>query len=248
MSVLSACSDAAVELIGRPLNAVFSASGKFEREMQRHANKMARAMAKAHDWQALTTLATLTGDGAAIAHALPDDYDRMPVDAAVNSSTWQNFRYTPARDLNQWHDVRTYISAGTPGFWIILGGQMNVYPVMPLAESATYYYQSKNWAFSAASEVKGAFSADADTFRLNEDVLTLGIIWSWRQQKRLEYSEDMANYEVALSELRGRDRGSRILAVGRRWRGPDVDAGVYPGALGPGGGGDLPPITMDNDT
>lgn len=248
MTVLTACSDAAIELIGKPLTAAFSSSGKFERELQRHANKMARAIAKAHDWQALTTLETVTGDGAAISHALPDDYDRMPVSASLNSTTWRNYRYTPARDLNQWHDIQTFASVGTPGFWIMLGGTMNVYPVMPLSETATYYYLSKNWALGDDTVAKAAFTADTDTFRLSEDLLTLGIIWSWRQQKRLEYSEDMASYEVELSQLRGRDRGSRIIAVGSRWRGSGIDSGVYPGALGPGGGGDLPPITMDNDT
>lgn len=247
MTIATACSEAAIELIGRPLNAVFSSTGTFERELQRHANKMARTISKAHDWQALTALATLTGDGVATAHALPVDYDRMPVKAALNSVTWQNYRYTPARDLDHWHDCQRFPSIGTPGLWLILGGEMNVYPVMPDGEQAQFYYQTKNYARATGGASKPAFDADTDSFRLSEELLTLGIIWSWRQQKRLEYSEDMANYETALSELRGRDRGSRTIVVTSRRNWPDADTGVYPGALGPGGGGSLPPITMDND-
>ena len=66
---------------------------------------------------------------------------------------------------------------------------------------------------------------------LPERLLTLGLIWRWRAQKRQEYAEDLRNYEIALSEEIGRDKGSQIIAVGAaRW--PGRVGTSYPGPLG----------------
>jgi hypothetical protein len=48
--------------------------------------------------------------------------------------------------------------------------------------------------------------------------------------KRLEYGEDMANYNLALSEEIGRAKGSRIMRIGR----PRIARGVsmaFPGQV-----------------
>jgi hypothetical protein len=61
--------------------------------------------------------------------------------------------------------------------------------------------------------------------------LTLSIIWRWRASKRLEYAEDLKNFEIAMSEETARDKGSRILVVGAQ-RTPYGLRIAYPGQLG----------------
>jgi hypothetical protein len=78
---------------------------------------------------------------------------------------------------------------------------------------------------------KAAFSDDNDAFTLSERLLTLGLIWRWRQQKRQEYGEDMKNYELALEKEIARDKGSQLL-IGGVGRLPGGVRASYPGALG----------------
>jgi hypothetical protein len=78
---------------------------------------------------------------------------------------------------------------------------------------------------------KTAFDTDADTFVLPERLLTLSIIWRWRASKRMEYAEDLQNFNIAFSEECASDKGSRILIVGRQ-RNPYNLTNSYPRALG----------------
>ncbi|MFG1340371.1 phage adaptor protein [Xanthobacter autotrophicus] len=227
MSALSACSEASLVLTGRPLATLFSATGHFEREMQYLVNEAARAIAKAADWQGLTKLCTFNGDGVAQSFPLPDDYDRMTLAGQVYStrSTWPMRR---VEDLNQWLDFTITGVVGDPGCWIILGGAMQFLPVLASGDSAKFYYVTNR----IASGGKATFSADSDTFLLSERLLTLALVWRWRALKRLEYSEDLRNFEIAFSEEAGRDRGAKMLAVGRA----RIPAGIgvaYPGVITP---------------
>lgn len=227
MTVLSVCQEAAIELNQAQPTSLFSTTDKLSLELRTQANNAARAIAQFYDWQKITKLATLTGDALETAFDLPDDYDRMPKKAAVHSSSWINSNYYPARDLDNWLYLQEVNFSGNPGTWIILGGQMQIYPAISTTETARFYYISKNIVVGD----KPAFTLDADTFMLSETVLKLGIIWRWRASKRLEYAEDMRNYEIAIAEEVGKDRGSKILTVGRQRSSYDL-TNSYPRALG----------------
>lgn len=233
MSVLSAAQSAAIRLLGEKPNSLFSpVSGniKFANELADLATDVAVDIMKAHDWRALTKLCTLTGDGTNLGFSLPSDYDRMPVKSAVHSATWEKWRYERAQDLDQWRDILTFSGTGVPGWWIILGGQMQISQgngvPLPTGEKALFYYISN---YIVAN--KSAFTLDTDAFVLDERLLTLGLIWRWRAQKRQEYGEDMKNYEIALAQQIGHDKGSRIIAVGPARNRYNVTT-AYPGALG----------------
>jgi hypothetical protein len=65
-----------------------------------------------------------------------------------------------------------------------------------------------------------------------ERLLTLSLIWRWRASKRLEYAEDMQNFNIAFGEETAKDKGSRMLIAGRQ-RVPYNVKAAYPGPLGP---------------
>lgn len=228
MTVLDACSAAGVRLRGKKVTSLFSATEPFLVEIADLVNETARAIAEEHDWQALTKLATLSGDGSATAFAVPADFDRMPKKAELHSSTWQTARFAQARDLDQWLDFQTMAIAGTPGRWIVLGGEMNILPAMSATETARFYYVSRNYVKGG----KSSFSADGDEFVLDERLLTLGLIWRWRAQKRLEYAEDMTNFEIAMARAIGKDRSARLLVIGAQRLPPGVEL-AFPGTIVP---------------
>lgn len=226
MTVLSACQSAALRLLGSKPSSIFSSSDTFEMELADLATETAVAIAKEHEWQKLKTLATLTGDGTTTAFDLPTDYDRMVKDGNVHSSLYQTAFFARVDSIDDWVMIGDQLATATPGNWIILGGQMQILPAMAAGETARFYYISKY-----ISTGQSAFTSDSDVFLLPERLLTLGLIWRWRAQKRMEYSEDLRNYEIALSQEISRDRGARILSVGTKRFSGDVSL-PYPGSLG----------------
>lgn len=229
MTILDQLQSAAVRLVGRKPTVFFSSQKPFEMELSELATDVAAEIMKAHDWQRLLALHDINGDGISTSYPLPADYDRMPLKGEIHSSSWNTWRYTPARDLDQWLDFTSGMGIVSPGAWIILGGALQVWPAT--SDAIRFYYVSKNVARSASNAPQAAFTSDTDRFVLPERLLTLGLIWRWRSQKRLEYAEDMANYERALAQEVARDKGSRILVSGNGRFPADVTV-AYPRGLG----------------
>lgn len=219
MTVLTACAEAAIELNQSEPASLFSTTDQFAKELRTQANKTAKAVLKAYDWQKFTALKTMTGDGSTTSFALPDDYDRMPLKSNVLTSQFAS-PLAKARDLDQWLDFQLRPFVGTPGFWIVLGGTMQILPALATGVTAKFYYIKNR---IVAGGTKTEFTADGDTFDLPERLITLGVIWRWRAQKRKEYAEDMRNFEIALAEEMTRDKGSRVLTVGRQRIGMDAE-------------------------
>ncbi len=208
---------------------VFSSTDREHVELQHLANEMAERIWKAHDWELLKTLETLTGDGSATTFSLPSDYGRQIKDAELWSSRIQT-PLTHIVSADRWLelDVRSY--QFVIGVWTKIGGQIGIKPAMTATETAKYYYISNLIVSPASGSDKTAFTLDADSFRLNERVLKLGMIWQWRANKGLPYGEDMATYETALGEMISEDKGARMIHVGR----PRMRRGIrlsYPQAI-----------------
>jgi hypothetical protein len=220
MTVLTACQEAAIELNQAQPSSLFSSADPFAVELRRQANKSAKAIGRAYEWQSLNALQTMTGDGSTTSFALPSDYDRMPVNGQVLTSQL-SIGLRKVRDVNAWLNLQIYPQLGVPGYWIILGGAMQILPALASGVTAKFYYIKNTVVTGAAPQT--AFLLDTDTFNLPESLLTLDIIWRWRAQKRQEYAEDMRNFEIALAEETAKDKGSRTITVGQQRMPVDAD-------------------------
>lgn len=231
MTVLAAAQEAGTLLLGRAPNSLFS-TDQFGRELGALANEAALAVAEYYDWQKLKILKSYPGNGSAIAFDLPTDYGRMLKTAKVHSSTWKTANFRRARDEDEWVYLQDTNISGTPGVWILLGGQLQIFPPMPSTETARHYYISnKIVALSdGAAGSKPKFTLDTDAFVLSERLLKLALMWRWRSTKRMEYSEDLSNYEIALAEEVAKDRGARTITVGTQ-RVPSGVSIAFPGII-----------------
>lgn len=231
MTVLTALQSAALRINGKSISTFFSSTNQFEMELRDLANKVAKELVRKNDWNVLTKFYSVSGNGTDMALPLPDDYSRMLKKGDVHSANWNTWIYTPAYDLDQFIDFQNGLSIAQPGVWVILNNEMNIWPVLSPADSAQFYYITRNIVRDANGAVQQTFTSDSDAFLLDEDLITLGVIWNWRAQKRMEYAEDLATYELALAEITGADKGSKILTVGRG-RFPGDIRPAYPRALG----------------
>lgn len=232
MSALSACQEAIARLVARRPASVFASDDEICVEIASLANEAATDIMKGHDWQALTKLKIITGDGVTAAFPMPDDYDRMVNGQDVHSGTWTYMRYENAGTLDNWQDLNALLPAIPPGYWIILENQMNFLPTVSVGNDARYYYVSKQWARAASGTPKALFDRDDDTFALEDRLLTLALIWRWKSMKGMDYQEDIKSAEMALSEAMARDKGSRTIRKGGRFSGVLNTRTAFPWSLG----------------
>lgn len=232
MTILSAMQSAALRLVGRKPGTFYGASGQFEQEICDLVNEVAEDVAKYQDWQALVKVGTVTGDGTTADFALPADYDRMMLKTDVTDlSAWfwgfghyadiNAFLYAEENGFNPW-----------PGGWIVYGDRLRFAPAPASGQTATFPYVSKEWAVGANTAPKAAFEADTDGFALHERLLTLGLVWRWRENKKLDAVGDQEAFVKALDEYAAKDGGSCIIRRnGRRgFRGAQTG---WPWELGP---------------
>ncbi|MBO9580328.1 MAG: hypothetical protein J7498_05505 [Sphingobium sp.] len=221
MSILSALQSASVKLIGRRPLTFFGATEMFEMEICDFANEVAEDIAQYCDWQSLTQIHTITGDGTTAVFPLPDDYDRMLVRSEVQDTVNWAFGYRNYIDINAFLFDEARNFNPFPGGWIIYGNEMRFSPAPASGASATFPYISKNWASSASGSAKTAFDTDTDTFNLLDDkkanrLLMLGIVWRWNENKRLDATGDQEAFTKALDEYSSKDRGSRVIRLSSR--------------------------------
>ena len=232
MTVLSAIQSAAIRIIGRRPSTIYSDTSTFALEMADLANEVAADIAKSADWQALIKVHTITGDGTTDAFDLPDDYARMLIKSDILDTTNFAWGYTRILDLNEFLWVKQRELQALPGSWILYGNQFQFVPPPANAAEAEFPYIDKRYAqATGGGAYKEAFTVDTDVFRLSERLLTLGLVWRWRQNKRLDSGEDEANFAKAFAEEAGRDKGARIFATGPA-RFPANTSLAYPYPLG----------------
>jgi hypothetical protein len=218
MTLLSVVKEVA-RAVGVPdVISVFSniSGNRTMQEMLALANEMAQRIAyDEREWTELKLSAVLAGDGATTAFDLPQNYKRMLLTANVWRSTTTNVPMLFIPDTDEWMNRRAAGIHTGHGEWTLMAGQIHIFPAMILGETASFVYLDKNCITLASGGVNDTFVTDGDTFRLDERLLKLGMIWQWKAQKGSPYAEDMGTYGDAITHAMGADKPGPII-VGRK--------------------------------
>jgi len=192
------------------------ATNRTMQEMLSLANEMAQRIAYDHrEWTFLTKQGTLTGDGVKTAFDLPADFKRMLMSGNVWLSTASDtpMRFVPNSD--EWMHRRARNNSDGRGEWMMMGGQIHVWPALSAGTVATFPYLSKNCVQLFAGGFGDEFVTDGDTFVLGDRLLKLAMTWQWKAQKGSPYTEDLSSYGDALLMAMGNDKPSPII-IGRQ--------------------------------
>jgi hypothetical protein len=215
MTVLSVIQSACTSGIAltRPTS-VFGSSVREMLELAGMVQETAEMIASAYEWEALNRIATISGDGSDEDFDLPSDFDRM-LDKAQLWTAELGTPLSPISDRDEWLGIDIQSFDFVVNAWIKYGGQIHIKPALAAAAEVKYWYQSNLLVAPNSGANKAEFDTDTDTFRLDERLLKLGLIWKWREMKGLPYAENMADYERALAKRIVQDKGSRIIRLGR---------------------------------
>lgn len=216
MTILDAMQSAAIRLIGTKPQVFFGASisdDTFELEITDLINEVAKDICKYADWQALTKTRTITGDGATEVFALDDDYDRQILVTEIQDTDSWFWGYEHVPNIT---DFIFYKNRGfnliTPGIWCMFNNELNFWPAPASGATATFPYVSLNYAVPQSGTATAAFATDTDSFiiRGGERLLTLGLIWRWRENKKLDYTGDQEQFMLLIDQLAAKDKGSSV--------------------------------------
>lgn len=216
MSVLSVARDAALSLGLEQPSVLFTNTTRTWVEMISVINESARQILEDYDWQRLKKVATVTGNGVDLSFPLPSNYDRMVADANLWGPTYTYYPSQQVQDFNLWLEMQSWSMETWQQHWSVFGGDLNIMPILPLGETLTYGYISNDIVNGSQSE----FTADTDTFTLDERLLKLSVIWNWKANKGQDYAGDLQKYEEAMNRAKFKDPGARQTIYsgrGRRW-------------------------------
>jgi hypothetical protein len=209
MSLLQMVKDAADELsLPRP-TAVINASDPQVRQLLQLANVEGRSLAKRHGWQVLTSEHTFTTTATAVqltASALPTDFAWMVPETIWNRS--RKRRVFGPLDNQEWQQIKGNSVSNVDEAFRIRGNTILITPNPTTGHTIYYEYVSKNWCQSSGGTAQAAWAADTDTGRLDEYLMTLGLVWRFRKAKKLNFTDELAVYEREVTDAILRD-GSR---------------------------------------
>lgn len=205
--VAAAADRIAVTLSG---TAVFSNNGDTARQMRALLNQEGKELTRRGTWQAMTREQTFVSVNAEIQiGALPADMDHILNETFYNRT--RKRQVTGPLSPRDWQAQKSIIATVLYDSYRIFGGQIHMIPVPPAGETYAFEYITKNYALDINGAEKAAFSDDNDTSYLDEELLTLGVIWRFLKAKGFDYSEAFRTYELQVSQALNRDGSKRTV-------------------------------------
>ena len=219
-TLLTICQNVANAIpLAKPL-AIVGSSNDTARLLLAMANQEGQSLYRHFNWSALNTEYTFTTTAGTADYALPSDFGRVE-----NSTVWDRSNYEETRGPltpQEWQAYKSSILGNTPATWKkwrirnVSGTRVfSLYPTpTDSGETLVFEYISKNWCASSGGTGQDAFSADSDTFLLDDHLLEMGVLCRILKRMGFAYEDELTEYQMLLDAAVARDRGSRVLAVG----------------------------------
>lgn len=193
---------------------LYSSTERTWQKMGVMVNTCARQILEEYDWQRLIKTATVTGNDVLTAFPLPSDYDRMVQDASL----WgPSFTWNPAQQVftfNEWLALQSYDIETWQPRWGLFSGKLNVMPAVANGETLTYGYIT-NAIVNGTDPTQ--FTADTDTFALDDRLLRLSLIWNWKKSEGRDFQPEAQEYAEAMSRAKFKDPGARQTIISGRY-------------------------------
>ena len=228
MSLLTICQDAAEE-IGFPApGSIVGNSDANAAQLLRLANREGEELSQKGKWQVLVSEGSVTLVDGTQEYALASDLryviptttwnrtDKRSVVTPITSQEWQFLKgWTAITGIN----LRARIRNNKLEFEQTIGSGD--------AGKVIYYeYVSKNWAADSGGTAQHKFTADTDTARLDEEMITKGLVWRFKKAKGLDWQEDYQFYKMLRDSQMARDGDQRRISFSGKMFGEGLGVNV----------------------
>jgi hypothetical protein len=233
-TILQVVQDISVQIgLDSPSVAVNSSDTKVD-QIMRLVMAAGNDLAGEHSWSMLRNIKTFPGIASQIQTGQPPaDFDRF----TPNTYLWDVGMRRPvigALNSDEWLMVTVQAVTAVQKYWSMQQGVINILAAPAVTDSFRYEYVSKNW-IRPINEItnvndKARFTIDTDFPIIPSDLLTLSVVWRWKQSKGLDYAEDMATFEGAKEKMIGDDRGPHGVSTTQAFLGKYPD-NYWPGVI-----------------
>lgn len=214
MTILTAIQEAAVLVSLPEPSQIIGSTQETDRLLLSLARREVKELARRADWSKLTREHTFTTTASELqSSALPSNFDRILSETFWNRTTdWQVFGPLSPQE---WQAYKAEsLSASVRLMWQRRHDGIYLYPEPPAGEVCYYEYIINTPILAVdGTTYRTDIAADADSFLLEEELLTLGVIWRFRKQKGLSYAEELKDYEMRVQAAISADRGARTLTL-----------------------------------
>ena len=167
-----------------------------------------------YPWQALQKEATFTTVAAQLqttVAAVTTGFKYI-----VNDTIWNRTLrrpvYGPASQQS-WQQKKAMQFTGPFNSFRIIADAINFYPNPTAGQTCAFEYITDSWVTTSVGGVSSLWTNDADTPKLNDQLIILGLIWRWKAAKGLDYAEDFAKYDRRVLDAAARDAGKPTLSL-----------------------------------
>lgn len=190
--------------------AVFSSTDDQIIQLRNLMNQEGKELADDVAWTRLTREQTFTSTAAAIqTGAVPTDFGWYLNDTMWNRGTMVKMDGPASPEEWQLYQAIAVVTLPAAVFRF-RGGDILIYPNPVAGQTCAFEYVSTYWVSGSQT----AMTADADTALLDENLITLGVIWRFLAAKGLDYAEAFRTYELEVAKAMGRDGGKKKMFVG----------------------------------
>jgi hypothetical protein len=170
-------------------------------------------LSRFHDWRSLKVSAILTGDGSTTLWDLPEDFNRF-MSGEILWSDQSAGELLPLVSDQELVALKAQETDPPESVWRLFGDQIEIWPALASGEIVTTEYRSEFWILANdGSTRKARWSADTDRAIVPERLITLGLVWRWKQAKGFDYSESFRSYQFERQRAAGVDGGSPTIQI-----------------------------------
>ena len=185
------------------------------------ANREGKSLVSGYDWQTLVkeeTHTTIAAESQGVMTTIASDFLRFSNDTMWNRTTNRKF-YGPLNNT-EWQTLKGIVVNGVTNYFRIRGNLLLLNPIPTVGQSLVFEYIGKNWVDTTGDGSANAtsYAADANTTVLDEDLITLGVVWRFLKQKGLPYDNQFQEYQMKLSEKQAKDGAKQIIRLTGRTR------------------------------
>lgn len=181
-------------------------------------NLAGKELADVYTWQSLIDEATWT----TTATESQGDMETLApgFKFIVNQTIWNRSLRRPvfgALSAQEWQLLKASAVTGPYSQYRIRNDELLFIPVPAAGETCAFEYVTRYWATDTTGVTgKSAFTVDTDIAKLDEDLLTLSLVWRFKQAQGLDFSVELAMYENSLQDSIARDGGKPELNMDGR--------------------------------
>lgn len=216
MTILSMIQDVAVEVNIESPSTVIGNTSSQVKQLLALANREGRDLASRYLWSGLVRERTFTfltqKDQGALNGTVVTDGD---VDFIINETIWDRTENIPILGpmspmLRQAHEAFS-ISGPYPRYYI--RGKNLFFDAIPAANTGAFEYKSTWWCESSGGSGQAKWTADTDVGRLDEELMSLGILWRWKRAKGMDYAQEFDTYEKRIVDKMAQDGTKRTVSL-----------------------------------